>query len=180
MFSTVGAFALRDDTAKLLLLLASGTVLLPVVSFPFFTVHQKAGYERLSSPVSHGRPDSQPLWRTSSADSKRRHFSDERGAQSAIPAPFLHDSEEELGGPPEDDKPDILSPENHEGSSLISKSSASESGHHTPQKSTDLPDTEPGVPHLDVRGLALLSHAEFWQLFSMLGLMTGIGLMTIK
>lgn len=35
-------------------------------------------------------------------------------------------------------------------------------------------------PHLDVRGFALLPHAEFWQLFSMLGLLTGIGLMTIN
>jgi len=33
---------------------------------------------------------------------------------------------------------------------------------------------------LDIRGLALLPRPEFWQLFTLLGLLTGIGLMTIK
>ena len=33
---------------------------------------------------------------------------------------------------------------------------------------------------LDIRGLALLPRVEFWQLFLLLGLLTGIGLMTIK
>ena len=33
---------------------------------------------------------------------------------------------------------------------------------------------------LDIRGLALLTRPEFWQLFTLLGLLTGIGLMTIK
>ncbi len=31
-----------------------------------------------------------------------------------------------------------------------------------------------------VTGLALLPRVEFWQLFLMLGLLTGVGLMTIK
>ena len=35
-------------------------------------------------------------------------------------------------------------------------------------------------PERDVRGWALLPYPEFWQLFCMLGLMTGIGLMTIN
>ena len=36
-------------------------------------------------------------------------------------------------------------------------------------------------PHrLDIRGLAMLPRPEFWQLFTLLGLLTGVGLMTIK
>jgi hypothetical protein len=34
--------------------------------------------------------------------------------------------------------------------------------------------------YLDVTGLALLRHIEFWQLWVLLGLLTGVGLMTIK
>ena len=36
-------------------------------------------------------------------------------------------------------------------------------------------------PHrLDLRGLQMLPKAEFWFLFSLMGILTGIGLMTIK
>jgi hypothetical protein len=180
IFSTIGAVGLRDDTSKLLLLLASGTVLLPVVSFPFLNVYNQPLYERLSSQDLHGCSDSQPLHRNSSTNGKKRNFSNEIGAQSTTSTPFLSESEEDLRGQSEDDKPHLSFRESHEGSSLISNPSASGSGHHSPQKSVDLPDTEPGVPHLDIRGFALLPRAEFWLLFLMLGLMTGIGLMTIK
>lgn len=33
---------------------------------------------------------------------------------------------------------------------------------------------------LDVTGLSLLSKIEFWQLWILMGLLTGVGLMTIK
>jgi hypothetical protein len=79
-----------------------------------------------------------------------------------------------------DDEPHLSSRESHEGSTLISKPAASGSANHSPQKSIDLPDPDHDVAHLDIRGFTLLPHPEFWQLFLMLGLMTGIGLMTIK
>lgn len=41
-------------------------------------------------------------------------------------------------------------------------------------------DRKDGSSDLDIRGFALLRHVEFFQLFAMLGLLTGIGLMTIK
>jgi hypothetical protein len=34
--------------------------------------------------------------------------------------------------------------------------------------------------HADVTGLALLSRPDFWQLWVLMGLLTGVGLMTIK
>ncbi|KAK6343425.1 hypothetical protein TWF730_011014 [Orbilia blumenaviensis] len=37
-----------------------------------------------------------------------------------------------------------------------------------------------GLQHLDIRGWALARQPEFWRLFLMLGLLTGIGLMTIN
>ena len=66
-----------------------------------------------------------------------------------------------------------------ETSSLMSKSSRSVPG--------DL-EENPGMDdhlvhdphHINIRGVALFSKVEFWQLWLMLGLLTGVGLMTIK
>lgn len=33
---------------------------------------------------------------------------------------------------------------------------------------------------VDIRGWKMLPKLEFWQLFSLMGIMTGVGLMTIK
>jgi len=41
-------------------------------------------------------------------------------------------------------------------------------------------DAHNSSPHIEITGLKLLPTAEFWQLFSMLGLLSGVGLMTIK
>jgi hypothetical protein len=108
------------------------------------------------------------------------HLRDETGAQSSTITPSLSDFEEDPRRHSEERMPCISSGESHESSSLMCKPPASGSGPHSGQTSLDLPDREFGVPHLDMRGFALLPHIEFWQLFSMLGLMTGIGLMTIK
>ncbi len=177
LFSTIGTFALRDDTSKLLLLLATGTVLLPAVSFPFLRVyHQQQAYDRLST----NEHDSQALHRTSSADGRKRHFSDTIGAQSTMSISFHSDSEEDLKARSEDDSPSGFSGGDHESSSLISKSSTSGPGDLPSRELAHVPDTDHDLRHVDIRGFALLPHAEFWQLFLMLGLMTGIGLMTIK
>ena len=34
--------------------------------------------------------------------------------------------------------------------------------------------------HVDIRGLQLLYLIEFWQLFALMGILAGVGLMTIK
>ena len=41
-------------------------------------------------------------------------------------------------------------------------------------------DANHDSPHVDIRGFALLKHTEFYQLWLMLGILTGVGLMTIK
>lgn len=68
--------------------------------------------------------------------------------------------------------------DSEENSSLLSRSDATvedlENSKHTDSgKSLE-------EPHLDIRGFALVKHIEFWQLWFLLGLLTGIGLMTIK
>ncbi|KAK6346762.1 hypothetical protein TWF696_006873 [Orbilia brochopaga] len=41
-------------------------------------------------------------------------------------------------------------------------------------------DENRGLQQIDIRGWALTKHAEFWRLFLMLGILSGIGLMTIN
>lgn len=180
LFSTVGTFAFHDDTSKLLLLLASGTVLFPIVSFPFLRFYPQQLYERLSTQNPLERSNSQAMHRTSSADAGRRRLTDSIGAQSTTSPLFRSNSEDDLEGRLEDDRSPSLSGKDHETSSLLSKSSASGPGVFSPPEPADSPDTNNDSPHLDIRGFALLSHIQFWQLFLMMGLITGIGLMTIK
>ena len=66
---------------------------------------------------------------------------------------------------------DLPQDESAEISSLLSEST---DGLEDLGEELDGPDT------MDVRGLAVLKHAKFYQLWCFLGLMTGIGLMTIK
>ena len=68
-------------------------------------------------------------------------------------------------------------PETDETSSLMSKDSLD--GPVDVVEDENSVDKEP--PHrLDLRGLQMLPKAEFWFLFSLMGILTGIGLMTIK
>ena len=64
--------------------------------------------------------------------------------------------------------------------SLMSKSSSTTPG-DVPYQSNDTKSaTNPDSHHLDIRGIALLKHMQFYQLWLLLGILTGVGLMTIK
>ena len=73
IFSTIGMFGLRDDTSKLLLLLAAGTVALPTASFVFLNVFPSDQYHPLPTQ------EHQALHRASSADSHKQHSTEEPG-----------------------------------------------------------------------------------------------------
>ena len=75
--------------------------------------------------------------------------------------------------------PEIPNDGTDETSSLMSDASTSASyGYEEDNDKADPPRHNPHT--LDIGGLVLLRKVEFWQLFSMLGLLTGIGLMTVK
>lgn len=76
--------------------------------------------------------------------------------------------------------PEISSTDADETSSLMSKSSISDLGDVCCQEDGAKVSRGHDSHRLDIRGMALLRKVEFWQLFAMLGLLTGIGLMTIK
>ncbi|MCJ1474448.1 hypothetical protein MMC13_003106 [Lambiella insularis] len=73
---------------------------------------------------------------------------------------------------------DVPNADTDETSSLMSKSSISIPGDI--EEDTNRTDPAAHKTHVDIRGMALLPKLEFWQLFFMMGLLTGIGLMTIN
>lgn len=157
-FATV-ALALPHDESHFLLLLATGTVVLPVMSFFFLHTPPMGGqYEQLP------QHESQRLHRTRSTDDRAQTSGPNTGTpkQANSSAAPYSDSD-----PREGDSED---------SSLLSTppSTANEDS-----KDTNTPADAP-PPDLDIRGMKLLPHKEFWLLFGLLALMCGIGLMTIN
>ena len=75
--------------------------------------------------------------------------------------------------------PAVPNEDTDENSSLMSKSSTSIPG-DVEGDATKMDKLAHDPHHIDIRGMGLLPKVEFWLLFSMLGLLTGIGLMTIK
>lgn len=68
--------------------------------------------------------------------------------------------------------------ETDETSSLVSKSDIRPSFDTLDEDFID--DVAVEAHHPDIRGLAMIKHVEFWQLFLTMALLSGIGLMTIK
>ncbi|PGH06532.1 hypothetical protein GX51_02357 [Blastomyces parvus] len=170
-FSTLSAFAFPDNTGQFLLLLAVGTpTILFVCSFFVRLIPQSSSYTSLPS-------ESSQLHRTQSRESHHRHSS-------------------EIGTPYETSNPNTpqgttLGPTYHsecaspkldpnETSSLVDRSLSPRSSNESLYDEDT--SVEPGRDSLyaDVRGWSMVPTVEFWQLFVLLGLFTGIGLMTIN
>jgi len=179
-FSAISSFAFPDNTSNMLLLLAIATFTLVLVGTFFLrVVPHTPSYFPISNPDERSGSDpSTLLKRTKSEDSRHniRRFSYEPGTQ-AEGVPYFD-------GVPNDperlDEPDAPKVGTEETSSLLSKSSGSGPGDISYQnrdaKSIADRDSQP----VDIRGLALLFKMKFYQLWLLLGLLTGIGLMTIK
>lgn len=153
LFFSAIALLFRHGTDTFLFLLASGTVLLPILAFPFLNIVISQTYHTVS------QKEDRQLHRRRSSDAdddspSGKHTTPHREAESTL-----------------DQR------NSNEHSSLLSSSSSGED--LAASKHTE-PDRNHESPHLDIRGFALLPHPEFWQLFCMMGLMTGIGLMTIN
>lgn len=157
-YTMIASFAFPSDTAGFLLLLSLATSILVLVSIPFLHVvdHQHgAGYATLPTTERPklGRRDSNRLHRTRSNGSKYSHAS--------IPAP-------EPTNDPEQGH-------DSETSSLLSAP-----GDIVETEDDAQSQTTQRSHKIDVTGLALLPRVEFWQLWILLGLLTGVGLMTIN
>ena len=183
-FSAISQFAFPDNTSDFLILLAVGTFAMTFLGcFVLRIVPHASAYSAVSTHESHGRRDSNPLQRTKSGDSRLNatRLSQEPGRQSATmqDSALLHDGISKRSSS-HNEASEVPDADTDETSSLMSKSSTSGPEDVPYQDDTAKPDAGHDSHHLDIRGLALLSKVEFWQLFLMLGLMCGVGLMTIK
>ena len=179
-FASISSLAFPDNTLDLLLLLAIATSTIPFVgSFLLRVVPTRQSHDPL--PGLRGRSGSDAptlLQSTKSKDSRYsvNRLSHESGMQTES-ITFHKDTSEE---PSNFNQLEAPNQGIEETSSLLSNSSGSYPG--------DVPcgeeyvnfTTDQDSHRIDVRGLALLSHMRFYLLWTLLGLLTGIGLMTIN
>jgi hypothetical protein len=175
-FSSFAQFVFPGSTGHFLLLLACGTFGLTTVSFFFLRVLPHKHYSSVPAQDSLASTDSNRLHRTKSEDSKHR-------ADQALPEQgmfdfeFTHSTQGDVlnhKGTGSESAEGVMS-ETDETASLMSSSTSSNPG--------DVPISNLVKDHahrVDIRGLKMLPLLEFWQLFSLMGILTGIGLMTIK
>lgn len=179
-FSFLGSILFPGDPSSFLELLAWGTVALTFGGFFFLKAYPHTSSSSYQA-VPGADPSGQRLRRTSSArrqqQQQRNMFDDEPGTSNhftttiaQVPAeqsgPTSAPAAAEGGADTEDATPD-------ETSSLMSGSSAV--NHHGDANV----DTDPSH-HVDIRGFQLLTCLDFWQLFAIMTILAGAGLMTIK
>ncbi|KAL8756189.1 MAG: hypothetical protein Q9199_003107 [Rusavskia elegans] len=175
-FAFISNVAFPDNTSSFLLLLSLGCLSFCYLSVAFLRVVPQT---RPYTPVATNeeRRSSNLLRRTKSKDDKTHHHNEEPGTLSTDPhasPPLRHhpDGSSKTVEPP-DKIPD-------ETSSLMSRSSNSTPGDVPYADDHTEPSAYHNSHHLDIRGFALLKQTEFYQLWLLLGILTGVGLMTIN
>ncbi|CEI65773.1 unnamed protein product [Fusarium venenatum] len=206
-FSFVGAVFFPGNPSAFLELLAWGTSGLTFGSFFFLKVyHDQPEYEAVPAsddtqsipssasqqfrpgsseepkPFRSSRVDNEPgMLTNSSSDSTcaSRNSYTPAVASSSTAAP---DSMGSLGTPLAPEFGLVVAPENPEDLEVGERSPLTS----RPSSRTDQPllgnnyINNDGSHHLDIRGLALLRSASFWHLFIIMGILAGVGLMTIN
>ncbi|KAI8951056.1 MFS general substrate transporter [Xylaria longipes] len=185
-FSLVSSIFFPGSPGKFLLLLSVGTFSMIFTGFFFLRVlPHTSSYHAV--PANSGMVDSQELHRSTSHQSKLSRDPDEPGTSpehaTTTTSNFAHGDSSSLEEPATDERPDLgpsssSSPDElDERSSLISRSSTSSMQDEIlVQTSVDRDRSH----RVDIRGWSLLTSLEFWQLFSIMGILSGIGLMTIN
>lgn len=154
-FSTVSHVVLPGDTGGFLLFLSLGTfVMIAGSSFFVRILPQTSAY----TAVPTAETDSRPMWK---------------------PQP---ESAMQLGM---SESPDSDASDKEPTEKMVALTEAEIDTHLSDPLEIDDTETHGKLLaqdslHADVKGWALLRHTEFYQLFLLLGSMTGIGLMTIK
>ena len=169
-FTTISFVAFPDNTSDYLVLSSAGTFGLCYCSVFFLRVVPHSS--PYSAVPNHERRESNPLNRSKSKDSHH-------GANCQPGEPgTLPDSVQNSSSHNGRSETDLKDPD--ETSSLISKSSSSFPGDIPSRENDAKAATGQNSRQLDIRTVAMLPYVEFWQLWLLLGLLTGIGLMTIK
>lgn len=186
-FSIFAQYVFPGSTGDFLLLLAAGTFGMTFIGFFFLRVLPHLAYSAIRPTNALSRNNSNPLLRTRSQGSCSNHsgfdgahdhhrYDQDLGASLSTSAPKSSSSNPSQGSGPAPAATNAPAEEMpSETSSLMSKSSSSCNedleGHHSHTDHSQ---------RVDIRGLELFKHSQFYFLFSLMGLLTGIGLMTIK
>ncbi|TGJ80401.1 hypothetical protein E0Z10_g8367 [Xylaria hypoxylon] len=189
-FSLVSSIFFPGSPGRFLLLLSIGTFGITFIGFFFLRVIPHASTYH-SVPADSGMADSQELRRTMSQQSKLSRQSSEPGtsneyattATTSKPAHGNPSDPEELADGESPRQSIAVEPVGHgtspaeadETCSLLSDTS-SLPGEVLVQSSVDMDRSH----RVDIRGWKLLGNLEFWQLFTIMGILSGIGLMTIN
>ncbi|KAI1775212.1 MFS general substrate transporter [Hypoxylon cercidicola] len=209
-FALVGSVFFPGSPSRFLMLLACGTFGLTFVGFFFLRVLPPHAPYHAVLDVEPGMSDSRQLHRTTSEESKGRagrgHPNEPGMSPTATDTPTNNTSMTQKAAPEhgEDEanstareSPSHPSAEGHsraagaedgeeasgirdgadETSSLLSQSTSSSlPGEVLVQSSVDMDRSH----RIDIRGVNLLKNFEFWQLFTIMAVLSGIGLMTIN
>lgn len=171
-WSNVSTLAFKDDTGRFLLLLALGTSILSLASIPFLRIFPSEPYSSVPHPGSGEPLESRRMRRPSVPEDSDPSMHNSTGFDNEQSA---HARTQSIAS---NHRPGVYNPDADETSSLVSKSDIRSSFDTLDDDFLD--DVALEAPHPDIRGLAMLKHVEFWQLFMTMALLSGIGLMTIK
>lgn len=208
-FSLLGSVFFPGDPSAFLELLAWGTCGMTLGGFFFLKVHHQSSYEAVPDSEDHhgrqstssrhsrqGSSDEPKVYRSSRAVAEPGMFTNPSSssssstrtstsspvpalASSSAPAPDLTASP---GIPFEPESGRVVTHENPE------DLEAGETSPLTSRPSSRTGEALLGNNHInndrshrvDIRGLALMRSLGFWQLFTIMGILAGVGLMTIK
>ncbi|KAI0876842.1 MFS general substrate transporter [Hypoxylon argillaceum] len=198
-FALVSSIFFPGSPGKFLLLLSIGTFGMIFTGFFFLRVLPHASTYH-AVPADSGMADSQGLPRTSSHQSKLSRDPSEPGtlpqhATATTSSKPAHRDSSDSKEPADGESP-VLGPsqsgsveqathaaggspdEADERCSLLSQSTETSSmaGEVLVQSSVDMDRSH----RVDIRGWTLLKNLEFWQLFMIMAILSGIGLMTIN
>ncbi|OTB19845.1 hypothetical protein K445DRAFT_313621 [Daldinia sp. EC12] len=195
-FALIGTIFFPGSPSKFLMLLAYGTFGLTFSGFFFLRVLPPHSPYHAVPDAEPGMTDSRQLHRTTSDEPKTRAARgdpSEPGTLNTTSDPsnnskVTQDASEQEDRDPPNPKEDGRAVETEEApsgnrdgtdetSSLLSQSTSSSlPGEVLVQSSVDMDRSH----RVDIRGLNLLRNIEFWQLFTIMGILSGIGLMTIN
>ncbi|KAG6019883.1 hypothetical protein E4U40_006593 [Claviceps sp. LM458 group G5] len=174
-FSSLGAFLFPGDPNGFLKLLSCGTFSLICVGSLFLRVYPQSRYHAVIDPNGH-LPSSSNQCRVSQDCSPGlgRHSPLDPGTSSLASVvtptlPFLIHS-----GPLSSDS--LINCEVVDESSELISSTVPEHGANMIANNVDTDRSR----HLDIRGLKLLRNPSFWLLFTIMAILSGVGLMTIN
>lgn len=176
-FSTLSAMAFKDNTSHFLLLLAVGTAVITFTSTFFLRLLPYSGTYSSIPGERTARPSQ--LRRTKSVQSAYQSDVESGTQQDLSNSPLnTQEASSSYSATTGHTEQHVPSTATQETSSLMTRS-------RTSSLSADSLDENDEKMHhnslyADVRGFALLAKVEFWQQFLILGILTGIGLMTIK